>query len=206
MPNALFQQAGFSADKASWLSGLCNTFGILSTAASVLTVDRFGRRKSLYFDFFFQGAVLLLSGGLPRLGELHLATQLRMVRLRLCTCSYTRSFRADGSDNRSHLPGDLATRDARIREQPRCLWLGCWLRNNDIGHSLGVLLARLENSNCVWRFQFCPLPLAFFFFPETKGRNGRDQTALLIKQSNCKRERKGIQENVRRRGRARCGG
>jgi hypothetical protein len=69
--NTLFQQAGFSADKASRLSGLCNTFDILGTAASVLTVDCFGRRKSLYFGSFTQGAVLLLSGGLPRLGELH---------------------------------------------------------------------------------------------------------------------------------------
>jgi hypothetical protein len=35
--STLFQQVGFSADKASWLR---NTFGILSTAASMLTVDR----------------------------------------------------------------------------------------------------------------------------------------------------------------------
>lgn len=69
--NALSQQAGFSPDKASWLSGLCNTLGIVGTAASVLTVDRFGRRKSLYFGFFIQGAVLLRSGGLSRLGQLH---------------------------------------------------------------------------------------------------------------------------------------
>lgn len=69
--NTLFQQAGFSVEKASWLSGLCNTIGILGTLASVLTVDRFGRRISLYFGFMVQGAVLLLSGGLSRLGELH---------------------------------------------------------------------------------------------------------------------------------------
>jgi len=69
--NTLFQQADFNADKAAWLSGLCNTFGIVGTAASVFTVDRFGRRISLYFGFFIQGAVLFLSAGLSRLGQLH---------------------------------------------------------------------------------------------------------------------------------------
>jgi MFS family permease len=68
--NTLFQQAGFNADKAAWLSGLCNTFGIVGTAASVFTVDRFGRRISLYFGFY-TGAVLFLSAGLSRLGQLH---------------------------------------------------------------------------------------------------------------------------------------
>jgi hypothetical protein len=65
--DTLFQQAGFSADKASWLFDLCNTFGILGTAASVLTVDRFGRRKSLYFKALFFSFL----EGLSRLGELH---------------------------------------------------------------------------------------------------------------------------------------
>jgi hypothetical protein len=69
--NILFQQAGFSGDKAAWLAGLCNTFGIVGTAASIFTVDRFGRRISLSFGFFIQGVVLLLAGGLARLGELH---------------------------------------------------------------------------------------------------------------------------------------
>lgn len=66
--NTFFQQTGFSADKAAWLSGLCNTFGIVGTAASVFTVDHFGRRISLYLGFFIQGAALFLSAGLLRLG------------------------------------------------------------------------------------------------------------------------------------------
>jgi hypothetical protein len=51
--------------------GLCNTFGILGTAAGVLTVDRFGRRKSLSFGFFIQVLLFLLSVGMSRLGGLH---------------------------------------------------------------------------------------------------------------------------------------
>ncbi len=69
--NTLFQQAGLSAEKASWLSTLCNPFGIVGTAVSVFTVDRLGRRKSLYFGFFVPAAALFLSGGLSRVGELH---------------------------------------------------------------------------------------------------------------------------------------
>jgi hypothetical protein len=92
-------------DKASWLSGLCNTFGILGTAASMLTVDHFGRRESLYFGFFIQGTVLL-SGALPRLGELHSCVWrgFGCVRVHVHVL-----FRADSSDDRFHLPdGDLA--------------------------------------------------------------------------------------------------
>jgi hypothetical protein len=69
--NTLFQTPGFSPGKASWLSDPCNNIGILGTSASVLTVDRFGRRVSLYFGFLIQGAALFFSAGLGRLGERH---------------------------------------------------------------------------------------------------------------------------------------
>lgn len=44
----VFRQAGYSAYKADFLSGLNNTLYIVATLTSVFTLDRFGRRKMLY--------------------------------------------------------------------------------------------------------------------------------------------------------------
>lgn len=67
----IFTQAGFGGIKAAWLSGLVNAIGILGTIASIFTIDRFGRRISLYFGFFIQSVALFLSAGLSRIGQLN---------------------------------------------------------------------------------------------------------------------------------------
>ena len=43
----LFELASFDAYKASWMSGLLNTFGVIGTAAAALVIDRMGRRLYL---------------------------------------------------------------------------------------------------------------------------------------------------------------
>jgi MFS family permease len=65
--NVLFTQAGFDPTKAAWLSGLCNTTGIFATAAAALTVDRIGRRMSMYIGFIIQAITMFLTGGFARL-------------------------------------------------------------------------------------------------------------------------------------------
>jgi hypothetical protein len=65
--NVLFTQAGFDADKAAWMSGLCNTIGIFATAAAALTVDRIGRRMSMYVGFIIQAITMFLTGGFAKL-------------------------------------------------------------------------------------------------------------------------------------------
>lgn len=69
--NTIFSQAGYDSDKAGWLSGLCNTIGIFGTAAGIFTIDRFGRRISMFFGFSIQAVALFLSSGLGRLAQLH---------------------------------------------------------------------------------------------------------------------------------------
>jgi Sugar (and other) transporter len=171
--NMLFQQAGFSADKVSWLSGLYNTFGIVGTAASVLTVDRFGRRKSLYFGFVIQGEVLLLSGGLSRLGELHpnnaaaygaasvafvfvytffFAQTVLMIAFIYLTEIWPQEMRAIG--NSFGVFG----------------WaVGCGTTTFVIPSTFSTLGGK--TLIVFSAFNFCSLPLVFFFFPETKGRS-----------------------------------
>ncbi len=60
----LFELASFSPYKASWMSGLLNTFGVIGTAAAALVIDRLGRRKSLQISFAIQGISLFLVAAL----------------------------------------------------------------------------------------------------------------------------------------------
>lgn len=60
----MFELAGFSPYKASWLSGLVNTFGIFGTLAAALVIDRLGRRLSLLISFIIQGVCLFLVAAL----------------------------------------------------------------------------------------------------------------------------------------------
>jgi len=69
--STLFSQAGYDSNKAGWLSGLANTIGIPATIAGIFTIDRFGRRISMYFGFSIQSVALFLSAGLGRLGQLN---------------------------------------------------------------------------------------------------------------------------------------
>lgn len=65
----LFELAGFSDYKASWMSGLLNTFGVIGTAAAALVIDRIGRRKSLQVSFVIQGISLFLVAALIKTSQ-----------------------------------------------------------------------------------------------------------------------------------------
>lgn len=65
----LFELAGFSPYKASWMSGLLNTFGVIGTAAAALVIDRIGRRKSLQASFAIQGVSLFLVAALIKTSQ-----------------------------------------------------------------------------------------------------------------------------------------
>lgn len=63
----IFRQAGFTTDKSNWLSGLNNVFYMFSTLVAVFTLDRWGRRFSLYWGAIGQAIALFLAGGMSRL-------------------------------------------------------------------------------------------------------------------------------------------
>lgn len=67
----LFELSGFDAYKASWMSGLLNTFGVIGTAAAALVIDRVGRRRSLQISFVIQGISLFLVAGLLKTSQDH---------------------------------------------------------------------------------------------------------------------------------------
>ncbi|KAK9476209.1 sugar transporter STL1 [Lipomyces japonicus] len=68
----IFANAGFTTRKAAWLSGLNNVFYMFSTVVNAFTVDRIGRRWTLYWGAVGQAISMFLAGGFSRLQIDHL--------------------------------------------------------------------------------------------------------------------------------------
>ena len=64
----IFAIAGFGASKTQWLSGLNNILYMFSTLICVFTLDRIGRRWTLYWGSVGQGIAMFLVGGFSRIG------------------------------------------------------------------------------------------------------------------------------------------
>jgi MFS family permease len=65
----IFRIAGFGQDKSQWISGLNNIFYMFATLICVFTLDRIGRRWTLYWGAVAQGIAMFLAGGFSRLGQ-----------------------------------------------------------------------------------------------------------------------------------------
>ncbi|OJJ33859.1 hypothetical protein ASPWEDRAFT_60426 [Aspergillus wentii DTO 134E9] len=63
----IFSIAGFDSVKSQWISGLNNVFYMLATLVCVVTLDRIGRRWSLWWGSAGQGIAMFLAGGFSRL-------------------------------------------------------------------------------------------------------------------------------------------
>ncbi|KAI5298957.1 GTPase-activating protein [Ascosphaera pollenicola] len=78
----IFKMAGFDDFKSQWISGLNNITYCVCTLICVVTLDRIGRRWTLWWGAAGQGISLFLAGGLCRLttdakaaGDMHRASQ-----------------------------------------------------------------------------------------------------------------------------------
>ncbi|GAP88816.1 putative mfs monosaccharide protein [Rosellinia necatrix] len=65
----IFRVAGFDAVKSQWISGLNNIFYALATLVCVFTLDRIGRRWTLWWGAAAQGIAMFLAGAFSQLGE-----------------------------------------------------------------------------------------------------------------------------------------
>ncbi|RDW95006.1 MFS general substrate transporter-12 [Coleophoma crateriformis] len=64
----IFRIAGFDTTKSQWISGLNNIFYMFATLICVFTLDKIGRRNTLYWGSVVQGIAMFLAGGFSRLG------------------------------------------------------------------------------------------------------------------------------------------
>lgn len=65
----IFRLAGISNSQVGWISGLNTITYMLSTLICVFTLDRIGRRWTLYWGSVGQGITLFLAGGLSKLAK-----------------------------------------------------------------------------------------------------------------------------------------
>ncbi|KAK6088361.1 hypothetical protein SCUP234_00849 [Seiridium cupressi] len=65
----IFRIAGFDTVKSQWISGLNNIFYMFATLICVFTLDRIGRRWTLYWGAVGQGVAMFLAGAFSRLGQ-----------------------------------------------------------------------------------------------------------------------------------------
>ncbi|KAL8731504.1 MAG: hypothetical protein Q9166_003350 [cf. Caloplaca sp. 2 TL-2023] len=67
----IFRTAGISQTDVQWISGLNTITYMLSTLICVFTLDRIGRRWTLYWGSVVQGISMALAGGLTTAGQSH---------------------------------------------------------------------------------------------------------------------------------------
>ncbi|KAI0393134.1 general substrate transporter [Xylariaceae sp. FL0594] len=65
----IFRIAGFDSYKSQWISGLNNIFYTFATLICVFTLDRIGRRWTLWWGAVGQGIAMFLAGVFSQLGE-----------------------------------------------------------------------------------------------------------------------------------------
>ncbi|KAI5460221.1 general substrate transporter [Mariannaea sp. PMI_226] len=65
----IFRIAGFSAEKSQWISGLNNIFYMFATLICVFTLDKIGRRWTLYWGAVGQGIAMFLAAAFSKLGQ-----------------------------------------------------------------------------------------------------------------------------------------
>ncbi|KAJ8128808.1 hypothetical protein O1611_g4824 [Lasiodiplodia mahajangana] len=65
----IFRIAGFGSQKSQWVSGLNNIFYMFATLVCVFTLDRIGRRWTLWWGAAAQGIAMFLAGAFSQLGE-----------------------------------------------------------------------------------------------------------------------------------------
>ncbi|KAI0143507.1 general substrate transporter, partial [Xylariaceae sp. FL1272] len=64
----IFRIAGFDDFKSQWISGLNNIFYMFATLVCVFTLDRIGRRWTLWWGSVGQGIAMFLAGAFSQLG------------------------------------------------------------------------------------------------------------------------------------------
>lgn len=180
----VFQQAGYSEYKADLLSGINDISYMLSVVVAIVTLDRMGRRVTLYWGAILMGISLLICGIAARyVTDLSLSTTDRQSWGNVVTAFtfiYTATFGATWLTVPWLVPTEIMPLYARAKG-------GCW---SVVGWSIGngivtEIAPFLFNSITYWTFilfgllNFFTLPNIYFLYPETAGRSLEDMDILF---------------------------
>ncbi|KAA1123332.1 hypothetical protein PGTUg99_008442 [Puccinia graminis f. sp. tritici] len=180
----VFQQAGYSEYKADLLSGINDISYMLSVTVAIVTLDRMGRRVTLYWGAILMGISLLICGIAARfVTDISLSTVDRQTWGNVVTAFtfiYTATFGATWLTVPWLVPTEIMPLYARAKG-------GCW---SVVGWSIGngivtEIAPFLFNSITYWTFilfgllNFFTLPNIYFLYPETAGRSLEDMDVLF---------------------------
>ncbi|MBW0523444.1 hypothetical protein O181_063159 [Austropuccinia psidii MF-1] len=180
----VFQQAGYSEYTSDLLSGINDLSYMLSVAVAIVTLDRMGRRVTLYWGAIVMGASLLLTGIAARfVTDTDLGSDVRQrwgAVVTTFTFVYTATFGATWLTVPWLVPTEIMPLYARAKG-------GCW---SVVGWSIGNAVVTeiapfLFNAITYWTFilfgllNFFTLPNIYFLYPETAGRSLEDMDVLF---------------------------
>ncbi|KAI7959794.1 hypothetical protein MJO29_004862 [Puccinia striiformis f. sp. tritici] len=175
----VFQQAGYSE-----LSGINNISYTLSVIVAIVTLDRIGRRVTLYWGAIVMGISLLICGIAARyVADISLSSDERQSWGNVVTAFifiYTATFGATWLTVPWLVPTEIMPLYARAKG-------GCW---SVVGWSIGngivtEIAPFLFNAITHWTFilfsaiNFFTLPNVYFLLPETAGRSLEDMNILF---------------------------
>ncbi|ORY02663.1 general substrate transporter [Clohesyomyces aquaticus] len=181
----IFRTAGFDDLKSNWLSALCNMVGILGTAIAAFTIDRVGRRRTLYWGAISLSIILFIIGGLYRgaLNNPDQATQYGTAAAAMVFV-YVLLFSSSWLMIPFIYPTEIFP--TWVRAKGNAFGVAGWA----VGYGGGTLLVPIMfngiNEKTYYVFgaaMFFYIPIVYCFLPETSGRTLEQMDMLFASKS-----------------------
>lgn len=168
----LFRTAGFDSVKSNWLSGLLMMVGILGTGIAAFTLDKVGRRRTIYWGSTALSVTLFIIGGLYR-GALNNPAQAKQYGTAAAAMVFV--YLLIFSSSWLMMPFIYPTEifPTWVRAKGNAFGVAGWA----VGYGGGALLVPIMfasiNEKTYYVFGVLLLtyiPIVYTFFPETSGR------------------------------------
>lgn len=180
----IFRQAGFGTRKSAWLSGLNNIFYMIATLINYFTVDRFGRRFTLFWGAIGQGIAMFLAGGFSKLQQNNPDNNSYGAAAASFVFIYTSIFGATWLAVPWLYPTEIFP--LKVRAQGNAFGVVGW----SIGNGWLTLLCPIMFKNIAEKtlyifgaFNFFSLIVVYLFYPETANRSLEDIDFLFSSNS-----------------------
>ncbi|KAJ5087464.1 hypothetical protein N7456_011080 [Penicillium angulare] len=188
----IFKIAGFDSQKTMWISGLNNIFYAFATLICVVTLDRIGRRWTLWWGAAGQAAAMFLAGGMARGGIANPDNQAPWgIAATSMVYLYTFVFGATWLTVPWLYPAEIFPLKVRAKGNERlgCCGLECWKRSNLRIRSLTLALPYIfaaigENTLHVFgAVNLISIPIVWAFYPESSQRTLEEIDMLFTSES-----------------------
>jgi len=186
--NDIFLQAGFSGQKARWLAGVNDITYMFSTLFAVFTLDKLGRRASLYLGAVIMGISMFLSGGLAAAANTHPKGSIAASQYGAAAASFTFLFSIGFGATWLTIPWLYPAEifPLQVRAKGNAWGVVGW----SIGNGWTVLLLPIifgtiaEKTFYIFgAVNFLTLPIVWAFYPESNQRTLEEMDLLFATDS-----------------------